>query len=576
MNDQPRNRTNIELRPDSKYLNRNHNGYKLSLDPVPTYRTDLAPSTQPDRVSPSDHRYSHLRLYGMQNHLVADPWTAGQSYYIDRSGMVQCVQCDPSCGKLRPLVAVYKLRLADRDADQRYNRSLAFPSDRLCLVCDGTGTLHVLDTGERGGGREWKPQTVVKDAALDGVLMDARWVVHSSERLLHVVTLQLARGEAVKANGNGAQTLHWSTLVQAEPGGQWTLSVTRTLGSKGYPYYCALDYQATGVLVASDHPFRFVHDSLHPVAPVDPEPAPDPEPTETTYAWERYPFTWSQSEDELSVTFAKQADVQYRVRQTANSSIQVYANDVLVVDSAKLFATIDITTACWTQDANKLELTLPKSVPGAIWPVLLPGGPDESGTDGPTEQHADPAPNLDVPLEDCDLGPDDTYYTLERIASDHTVTHSVWLGRVAPLFAVRLRADQPSAIVLRYDVDACVWQLQPSPATDGCHLRHEGTLHTFGYVQAAKQQQKYLDCAPDLSYGVICESQRSVFLYRSSYGASGAGLRHRSGTPVAVGQLQYVTLENAGEIVGVSCANRSMLLLTERAVVAVQVSPDEE
>uniref|UniRef100_A0A182N0Y0 NudC domain-containing protein 1 n=1 Tax=Anopheles dirus TaxID=7168 RepID=A0A182N0Y0_9DIPT len=577
MTDHPGSRTNIELRPDPKLLNRNHNGYKLSLDPVPTYRTELTPATRPDRVRPSDHRYSHLRLYGMQNHLVADPWTPGQSYYVDRSGMVQRVYCDPSCGKPRPLVAVYKLRLTEPDAAAgRYNCSLAFPSDRLCLVCDGAGTLHVLDTGERAGGREWKAQTVLADGAVAGVLLDARFVVQTGERALHLVTLQLSRcdDEREEAQTRGGQALHWSTLVQEHPGGRWTLAVTRTLEGKGYPLYCALDYHATGLLVASDHPFRFVHDSLQPVVVPEPADASPEAPTAACYPWEEYPFTWTQTEEEVCVTFPARPDVQYRVCDEA--TVRVYANEVQVVDGTALYAAIDTTGAVWTRDNKGLAVTLPKSVPGSLWPFLFPGGPDESGTPAPpgTDRPSDPAPNLDVPLEDCDLGPDDTYYTLERIGRDHTVTHAVWLGRVAPLFGVRLRPDQPAAVVLRYDVDACVWQLQPAP--DACHLRHEGTLHTFGYVQAAKQQQKFLDCAPDLSYGVICESQRSVFLYRGCYGAGGAGLRHRSGTPVAVGQLQYVTLDEAGEILGVCCADRTMMLLTERAIVAVQVSPDEE
>uniref|UniRef100_A0A182KGZ6 NudC domain-containing protein 1 n=1 Tax=Anopheles christyi TaxID=43041 RepID=A0A182KGZ6_9DIPT len=587
----------IELRPNQKLLKPNFDGYKLSLEPVAVLSTDFSPTSYPHRVKPNECSYYHARLFGMQNHLVRDPWASGQCYYLDSIGMVQRVCYDSTQGRILPIMPVYKLPMVssnctdrEKTAITRYNCSLLFPSEHLCLLSDGCGTVHVLETGDRTAAREWKAQSTLRpeecnltqDVLAGGsVLLDGRFLRRDSKQLLHFLTLQLDS----RAESKVKCLLHWHTLEQKQTTSTaWTLCASRTLASIGYPRYCVLDYHATAVLVACDQPFRFVYDSERPVV----VPAPNLVQIDTVkpLAWEQYPFRWTQTSEEVSVTFEKQPEVQYRVINEHPSAthepsfLKVFANDAVVIDGSQLYAAIDHESTIWAMDRKVLEITVRKQLSGILWPFIFLGGPEETILEGNASRplvavDLPPAPNLSVPLEPCDFeSGQDIYYTLERLsAGDHNVTHTVSLGNGPPLFEVSLRAGLPATFAVRHDVDACLWQLQPVAfGTEDCRLQHEGTLHAFGYVQASKRQQKYLGCAPDLRYGVVCESHRGVYIYKGNYGASGGGLRNRAGAQVTVGQHQFVSLQNFGEVLGMCCEDDVLVLLTEKAILVLQLT----
>ena len=152
------------------------------------------------------------------------------------------------------------------------------------------------------------------------------------------------------------------------------------------------------------------------------------------------------------------------------------------------------------------------------------------------------------------------------------MTHTVLLGNTPPLFSTNLRAGFPAAIATRQDVDACLWLQQYNPSKpDDWSLRHEGNLHAFGYVQASKQQKKFMDCAPDLSYAVISEAYRHVFLYKMNYDTAN-GLRNRNGPQVQLGKQHLITLEDAGEVLGLSTASSVITLLTEKCLLYLQIN----
>lgn len=127
-------------------------------------------------------------------------------------------------------------------------------------------------------------------------------------------------------------------------------------------------------------------------------------------------------------------------------------------------------------------------------------------------------------------------------------------------------------MAIRQDVDAGLWLQQYNPSKpDDWSLRHEGNLHAFGYVQASKQQRKFVDCSPDLNYAIICESHRHVFLYKSNYDGAD-GLRNRNGPQVRIGKQHLITLEDAGEVLGLATAEHVVTILTERYILHLQLS----
>lgn len=164
---------------------------------------------------------------------------------------------------------------------------------------------------------------------------------------------------------------------------------------------------------------------------------------------------------------------------------------------------------------------------------------------------------------------------LERLdATTHEGTHKVFLGMNHPLFATTLRPGFPRAIAIRNDVDCCLW-LQMTPTDDTWELKHESSLHAFGYIQASKRERKYLMCSPDTNLAVISETSRHLFIYKNTYKNSG-GLRKRSGSQLSIGQQQLVTFDGSnGNIIGMSVENEIILLLTENAICCLQLRIEE-
>ena len=151
----------------------------------------------------------------------------------------------------------------------------------------------------------------------------------------------------------------------------------------------------------------------------------------------------------------------------------------------------------------------------------------------------------------------------------------MFLASNHPIFSTILRPGFPRAIATRNDVDCCLWLQHVSPSNDEWSLKHEGTLHAFGYIQASKRERKFLACSPDTNLAVVCESSRHLFIYKNSYNTAG-GLRHRSGPQLSIGQQKLVAFDGTnGEIIGIIVENEIILVLTEKAICCLQLSIEE-
>ncbi|XP_008483016.2 nudC domain-containing protein 1 isoform X1 [Diaphorina citri] len=175
-------------------------------------------------------------------------------------------------------------------------------------------------------------------------------------------------------------------------------------------------------------------------------------------------------------------------------------------------------------------------------------------------------------LEECDsMASEDK--ALVRIDGElHCSTHHMNLGGHQCLFSASLSPTQCPALCLRHDVDGALLQIDED-GTGEVSVKHEGTLQAFGYVQASKTQRKFSTCAPDMSYGVICESSRHVFLYVQSSRVT-SELRHRvTGRRVPSVSKQYVVTltDNAEVVLGVIAARACLYLLTSVHLYMIKV-----
>lgn len=86
------------------------------------------------------------------------------------------------------------------------------------------------------------------------------------------------------------------------------------------------------------------------------------------------------------------------------------------------------------------------------------------------------------------------------------------LGGRQLLFTLSSSPFSSSLLCIRHDIDALLY----CPKIEGEALQwtHFGTFNALGYVQASKREKKFLTASSDLSFAVLCDCSRHVFVYQ--------------------------------------------------------------
>ncbi|CAG9809049.1 unnamed protein product [Chironomus riparius] len=564
----------IDLRPDAKLLKSNFDGYKLSLDAVPILRLENINKPHKVKLTSSEYSLSHSMLFNLHNHLVPDPWLSNTAYYIDSTLTVQRIQYDTQSGRLKPAQVVYKFSNNQEQTEGSYNTEIKFISEKYAVLSNGTGILQIIDTGDRQKIDEWKRLDSLEPIDKSFIIQDARFKIDKGEKIIHCLLLHIDQ-----LDGKFYNIIDWITLKEESSTKKWKSSARRTLQGKGSLYYLSLDVHCTSVVYSSNHEYKYTFDSVNEIVQ-DVEMEAD-KPKE--FADSESSFQWSQKGEDITINFSQIPDAlkdDYHVK-CHQSHVEVKCGDEFLLNS-DLFAEIDVDLTTWTLENDFLQLNLIKKSPELIWPYLTPGGPAEvlAATEKSNQLlSSQPAPDLNSQMEECDFGDDghenDEYFIEQLDATTHKTHHKIFLASNHPLFSITLRPGFPKAIAVRNDVDCCLWLQQQITSEDEWSLKHEGTLNAFGYVQASKRDRKYMMCSPDMSLAVISESTRHLFIYRDSY-STATGLRKRTGPQLLIGQQKLVALDGTnGEIQGISVENDAVLLLTENAVLCLQLAEEE-
>lgn len=544
----------IDLRPNRGLIKSNFDGYKLSLDKIPVIRKNL--DIEPLRKRPSEDQFSflHAELYALQNFLVQDPWNRNTCYFINSIGhVVKCAYGEDG----RPLdpETVYKIALPEH-LPQNYNPTFIFISEKLAVLTTGSNELVLLNTGFRYKSAEWEElhKQILDGDAKPYFLRDSRSDYDDGKIIVTFILQTIYQKEVTFVS-----ELLWGCLKQE--GEKWSYQECERVLGNGSLYYCSLEPKAKALVISSNKDYRFKSQEVE-------------ESKHLEVVQVAHNFLWSQTVEDIVLKFpyipteGKSCKVSLE-----GSNFQLDLNEKTVFHH-DLFASIDNDLTTWNFEDETLIVTLSKSSP-IPWPYLFENGPLETG---PVPMEHQPIVNLEAPIEDCDfpIGMDENDVTICRLSLESKeISHKIYLGNTPVLFSTVLRPGFPSAIVTRQDVDASVWLQnivhQPDGTEPDWSLRHEGNLHAFGYVQASKQQKKFMDCSPDLGYSVICESHRHVFLYKAKY-ETADGLRNRSGPQVTVGKQHLVTLEDTGEVLGLRTAEDFVMLLTEKCILYLQIN----
>lgn len=520
----------------------------------------------PDRVYPSEAQYSflHAQLFSLQNHLIHDPWTNDTSYFFDTTWAVKRIQYNLQEGRFKPIASVFRGKRTSERLPGHFNLTMVFISEKFAAIADGTAWIEIVDTGDRTKCQEWKQVLhirVLPDEKSGFVLKDARLEIQQESRYIHCLLMRVELAE-----GAFESVLEW---VAIDLTGK-AVKLRREMRSKSSINYSAFTSNSSGVIVAAGKAVKFTYDSENPIIEED-----NQENVQKTE------YTWKQTDEDVVITFHERDEAEkanFHVKCTTQNICVKYKDEILI--EGDIFGRIDVDLTTWNLQNRTFQVTLVKAVEGEKWLHLIPEGPLEDFGGKMDEMVEDPAANqtgissLDTQMEDCDRGDEDAEYFVAKFdGGSHKVTHKANLGSCSPLFDVTLRPGHPAALALRQDVDCCLWL--PCQMPSEWLLRHEGTLDAFAYVLASKQQRKYVSCSPDMSYAVICEPERHIFIYKSKY-ETAAGLRKRSGPQVTLGQQKVVSLEDAGgQVIGMNVLNEVTLLLTEKFILCLQINIEQ-
>ena len=177
-------------------------------------------------------------------------------------------------------------------------------------------------------------------------------------------------------------------------------------------------------------------------------------------------------------------------------------------------------------------------------------------------------------LEDCDENSEiNRVFMLIKSVKD---IQKVNVGDRQFLFkSSSLEKSHPNILCLRHDVDGLIWQ--PYIMSDGkLAFDHIDTFNALGYVQASKNQRRFVVASPNRSYCAIIDRFRHVYIYRKPESiADGCELRNRkSGQQVnKVAKQQVPTLEHDSEdyVIGACSTNDILFVSTTKALFYLKI-----
>ncbi len=608
----------LELRPDRDLLDPHFESYKLSLDSPPIFRVGVSESAGPSSASlqtplrvrqASEDQYSflHAKLFSETNLLTLDSSNPDLVFLLDaeRGGVWRVLFDKEGVSKAPEIFPVWIPEDKHHNAGD-YNPSLAFAGAELAVLSDGSGMLHVLETGDRNSTepRQWRSVfgEQICGQGRSFLINSAVAAGKEAETGRNILCLVKYVEEKEKVEGlklgtvsekvNFVTVVEWMSLSCA--GDCWGLERLRRFVFYGSVDYLQLERKGESFYATTEKPFVRIYDSA-----AGEEMEEDELKQENESKDRSPPFYWFQGVEDMVVwvpldegeTWTKRdIKVQLKPREMA-----VTLRDKKAI-GGELWNVLDTDTMTWTIQGKKLEVNVCKANEGLIWQrffsspesdgleISQPEDIDdiiahslqESARGARVEEKEDGPPTAfnSQELEECDALPDDSF-ALFAISGEGAVTHRVNLSGHQHLFDVQTVADRPSALCLRHDVDGLVWQPQRDSQQTG--FVHVGTFPALGYVQASKEQRRFTVASPSMSYSAIVEAARRVYLYRQPTPiASEFDLRNRkSGRRVSqVAKQQVVTLESPGEgegrnsqqVLGVAATDGSLVLITKDSI----------
>ncbi|CAG2211176.1 unnamed protein product [Mytilus edulis] len=584
----------FDLQIKRELLDSSFDGYKLSLDSLPTYSLQLGIGIEKVDLTDGQYSYHHAKILGQHNHLALDPWNQQTVYYIDQLWRInKAFIADMQLNQTESILQIPD-STNQKLVPERVNLCLQFVSMEMAVVTDGAGKLHLINTGNRGeSSTKW---TIVysHDVLDDSKPFSLTYTVYHREGETHSVeclcsyVVETNEEQKEKYKTSFLTVLEWIS-ISSEDNKAWSLKRHRRLYGRKPFDYAAFDQSGDCLIVAAESDVEFVYDSIKPVVVTE-----NVNVNASNTAPESCPeYTWNQNAEDVNIQFTvpegtKKSDIYMTL---THNKVNFGIKNGKVLLEGMLHGFVDVDGSTWIMEKQMIELTLSKQS-GESWQAVVIGDNRGEMTLDPAvveeihqrlagltsyEMNPDPEKTDNQPfnaqqLEECDAFPDDGFGLLRIDGNSHKITHKTNLGSHQWLFQSRLEIDQPPALCLRHDVDGLMIQPQNTVKESETPWHHTATFNAFGYVQASKQQRRFSICAPDSSYVAICDCVRHIYIYRQPTAILSPLRNRKTGQEVgAVAKQQLVSLDAVNNIIGIQVTNDYIFVTTENKLYCITV-----
>lgn len=334
----------VELRVDHNLVDKNFEGYKLSLDTVPVFRHNHTKDVF--RAKPGEDQFSllHVKLFAMQNHLHMDPWSRGQGYFINTDLEVIRSSYEESNACPGAICTVFQLQARERVPGD-YNYTLRFISEKYCIICDGVDTLLLLNTGDRSKNNTWsilEKCCINTNAASDEeqyrnyTIIDARLDKIQSRNQISLALGHIQRVNCSKANNisKNYMFIYWATWSLVEE--KWQFAILDTLEGVGALHYCAFEPKAESLIISSNSEYVWRSQKSTNDASVMQD---NMVKASCAVMSNHSNISWTQTNDEINMdvlVVLNENSQDYKVQCTTSSELSILNGDDVII-THKLF-----------------------------------------------------------------------------------------------------------------------------------------------------------------------------------------------------------------------------------------------
>ncbi|XP_074646894.1 nudC domain-containing protein 1-like [Tubulanus polymorphus] len=562
-------------------VNPNFEGYKLSLDPIPSYKVSLSSCPDELKLQENQFSYQHVKAFAVHNHLFLDPYNPNCVFYISDLKLMQIHVENGHSISNAEIVFEFPVSSNQRQSTNRLHSCVCFMSRDWLSLSDGVGNLYLVWTGNRTDGLTWKVcyrcRPLEDEASF--ILKESIMFENGGNHCVDFILLHVEKVDKNDSDSKFQTVVEWLSVVNSADKDHWELYRTRRLTGAAPVDYISLQTNGKAIYVASEKPFKMTYDSLKPITIEERN-------IEKSDKKERSVYKWHQTAEDLTVYFNlprayQKTEVKFKLVPDY-IELSVDDDEMEPLLNGKLFNSVDVEASTWTIQNNRLELILGKKSE-TLWTTVVEG--DERGQlventetsdrmeEDDENEDDDKKPYNAQELEDCDNFPDESSALVRIDGETHVKTHQADLASHQWLFNTRLSNQKTCALCLRHDVDGIVWQPQDNVDIVESPWIHVGTFNALGYVKASKTQNKFTTCSPDLSFAVLCDCVRHVYVYRQSSPTLTPLRNRKTGKSVsAIAKQQLVTLECTDTILGMQATNDRIYILTAKHLYMIQVN----